>query len=140
MVEAIHIKIKINLRSPNWIHYSFDFITRHYVSDEVLEVSDDLSKVLDKYTFTILQGKALERTSKQNKPAVTNGDGDSLLDLATPSNSARNNGDKETNKKSNLEELGDIFSTVDNSKKLCESLEVNSVPTLQPISLITSGK
>ncbi|XP_077298667.1 ADP-ribosylation factor-binding protein Gga [Arctopsyche grandis] len=108
--------------------------------NEVLEVSDDLSKVLDKYTFTILHGKALERTSKQKKPAVINGDGDSLLDLATPSNSAVNNGDQEINKKSNLEELGDIFSTVDNSKKLCNALEVNSVPTLQPISLITSDK
>lgn len=114
------------------------------ILDEVLGVGDDLNKVFEKYTLIITQGKTKVSAdnNKQNISTSIVGNGSSLLDIAAPSKQSTTNSsnvDHNDSKKSNIEVLDDIFSTVDNSKKMNEILEVNSIPTLQPVSLNTMG-
>lgn len=107
-------------------------------------MGDDLNKVFEKYTLIITQGKTKVSAdnNKQNISTSIVGNGSSLLDIAAPSKQSTTNSlnvDHNDSKKSNIEVLDDIFSTVDNSKKMNEILEVNSIPTLQPVSLNTMG-
>jgi len=93
-------------------------------------VSDELGRVLDKYSMVILQSKPGPKT--QNDSSSINGN--SLLDLAMPQISPLTS---KNNNCSNLEVLGDIFSSVKDITQ-GESSNVNTIPILKPVSLMSS--
>ncbi|XP_076166330.1 ADP-ribosylation factor-binding protein Gga isoform X2 [Ptiloglossa arizonensis] len=114
---------------------------------DVLAASDELGQVFEKYTAVIVRGECVKPKTDSNTSSY-------LLDLSSPtenipleSNSTNTSYDATTtNHQSDMEVLGDIFSSLGKS----ESLEISSVSNtnllipdsmiMQPISVLPTSK
>lgn len=113
----------------------------------MLAASDELGQVFEKYTAVIVRGECVKPKTDSNTSSY-------LLDLSSPtenipleSNSTNTSYDATTtNHQSDMEVLGDIFSSLGKS----ESLEISSVSNtnllipdsmiMQPISVLPTSK
>lgn len=111
-----------------------------------MEASDELGQVFEKYTAIILHGKSLEsvqnavKTNCQPGSILLDGEGNSLLDLATPATSQHemlpSHSECAGSVQSNIKELGDIFSNVHLEKS---GTEMNTAPILKPVNVTSAN-
>lgn len=109
---------------------------------DVLNASDELNQVFEKYTSVIVLGQSPKSyATESSKPSFNNGS--SLLDLSSPTESvpceSTTQSTTSTNHRSDIDMLGDIFSVLEKPiKSDTNFLMPNAI--MQPISISPMNK